>query len=139
MGLPARQRRMLGRIEAALGGSDPRLAALYAIFARLTRDEEMPRIENLRHGAARVLARARFWLAGLGTAIAGRLIPRQRSALLLPVALGLAVASVVFAVTSSSGPNCTPVTSLASTSAHAHGSKLCNHDDQPPMGLYLGH
>ena len=42
MGLPASQRRILERIENALRGSDPRLAALFSIFSRLNRDEEMP-------------------------------------------------------------------------------------------------
>ena len=57
MGLPVRQRRVLEEIESALKGSDPKLAALYAIFARLNRDEEMPRIEELRHRALATLAR----------------------------------------------------------------------------------
>jgi hypothetical protein len=139
MGLPARQRRMLGRIEFALRGSDPRLAALYSIFARLNREEEMPRIEQLRHGVAKVIVRTRLWLGGLRIAVVRRLIPRQRIALLFPVALGLTIASIVFAVTSGSGPNCAPVTPLAATGAHAHGSKLCKQQPQQPMCMYLGH
>jgi len=138
MGLPARQRRMLGRIEIALRGSDPKLAALYSIFARLTRDEEIPRIEQLRHGVARALVRTRLWLAGLGAAVVGRLIPRQRAALLFPVAVGLTIASIVFAVTSGSGPNCAPVTPVAASATHGHASKPCKNQPQP-MGFYLGH
>src|SRR5271165_2062043 len=81
MGLPVRQRRVLERIENALRGSDPKLAALYAIFARLTRDEEMPRAEQLRHRVLLVLARVRH----VPVAIGGRLhfpfrvLPRQRA------------------------------------------------------------
>ena len=52
MGLPASQRRILERIESALRGSDPRLAALFSIFTRLNRDEEMPRLEQVRARAA---------------------------------------------------------------------------------------
>jgi hypothetical protein len=138
MGLPARQRRMLGRIEIALRGSDPRLAGLYSIFARLTRDEEIPRIEQLRHGIAKMIVRSRLWLYDLGPAVV-RLIPRRRAALLFPVALGLMIASIVFAaVTSGSGPSCAPVLPAAATSAHAHASKLCKNQPQP-MGFYLGH
>jgi hypothetical protein len=138
MGLPARQRRMLGRIEIALRGSDPRLAALYSVFARLTRDEEMPRIEQLRHGIARVLLRTRLRLAGLRAAVFGRLIPRQRAALFFPLALALAVAAIVFAARSGSGTNCAPVTPLAATAAHVPVSnKVCNKVQ--PMGMYLGH
>ena len=57
MGLPASQRRILERIENALRGSDPRLAALFSIFTRLNRDEEMPRIEQVRARAA-IITRA---------------------------------------------------------------------------------
>jgi hypothetical protein len=128
---------MLGRIENALRGSDPRLAALYSIFARLTRDEEMPRIEQLRHGVGKALLRARLRLAGAGTAVFGRLIPRQRAALLFPLAVGLAIASIVFAARSASGPTCAPVTPLAATSAHASASKPCGK--YQPMGMYMGH
>jgi hypothetical protein len=69
MGLPARQRRRLDDIEDKLRSSDPRLAAMFAIFGRLTRDEEMPRIEELAHRAAVLALRTRLWLA----AVAARL------------------------------------------------------------------
>src|ERR1700733_13782455 len=76
MGLPARQRRRLENIEHKLRSSDPRLAAMFSIFARLTRDEDMPRIEELRHRAAMLALRMRLWLA----AVAGRLsFTRRRS------------------------------------------------------------
>jgi hypothetical protein len=67
MGLPARQRRRLENIEHKLRGSDPRLAAMFAIFGRLTRDEDMPRIEELRHRAAILGLRMRLWLAAAGS------------------------------------------------------------------------
>jgi hypothetical protein len=134
MGLPARQRRVLGRIEGALRGSDPRLAALYSIFARLTREEEMPRIEQLRHGITVLFARTRRRLASAGARSVGRLVPRQRAVLLFPLALCLAIASIVFAVRAGNGPNCSPVTPLAASSKHVPQSKLCRN--QPPMGFY---
>ena len=84
MGLPVRQRRVLERIENALRGSDPKLAALYAIFARLTRDEEMPRMEQMRHRALLTLARVRLRLANFRSRLHFRLLPRQRSGALLP-------------------------------------------------------
>ena len=62
MGLPVRQRRVLERIEIALQGSDPKLAALFATFARLTQDEEMPRIEQMRHRVMLTLAGLRLRL-----------------------------------------------------------------------------
>jgi hypothetical protein len=134
---------MLERIESALRGSDPKLAALYAIFARLNRDEEMPRIEQLRHSALVVLGRVRRAPAALCAKLHIRLIPRQRAVLFFPLALLLAVASIVYAAKSSSGDVCTPVRQVAST--HATGSskptaskgKLCR---QPATltPLYIG-
>lgn len=47
MSLPTCQQRILQRIEGELAKSDPRLMALFLIFARLTRSEAMPRLEQL--------------------------------------------------------------------------------------------
>jgi hypothetical protein len=47
MSLPTCQRRILDRIEGELAKSDPRLTGLFLIFARLTRSEAMPRLEQL--------------------------------------------------------------------------------------------
>jgi len=124
MGLPVRQRRVLDRIEGALRGSDPKLAALYAIFARLTRDEEMPRSEQLRHRALLVLVWLLRMPAAIGTRLHFRLVPRQRAVLLFPLAVGLAVASIVFAVRSSSN-NCTPVKPVAASKAAGNTTRLC--------------
>ena len=66
MGLPASQRKILERIENALRGSDPRLASLFSIFTRLTRDEQMPRIEEIRAKAAIFLLRIRYRLVAFG-------------------------------------------------------------------------
>jgi hypothetical protein len=110
MGLPVRQRRVLERIENALRGSDPKLAALYAIFARLNRDEEMPRIEQMRHRALLTLTRLRLRLAGLRPHF--RLLPRQRAVLFFPLAIALTVTAIVFAARSSNS-TCTPVKSVA--------------------------
>jgi len=124
MGLPVRQRRVLERIESALRGSDPKLAALYAIFARLTRDEEMPRAEQMRHRALLMLARLRLIMVAIGARLHFRLVPRQRAVLFFPLAVALAVTSIIFAARSSSG-NCTPVKSVAATKTVAKTTKLC--------------
>ena len=47
MGLSARQRRALDVIESALQASEPRLTAMFAMFARLTRGEEPVHAEHL--------------------------------------------------------------------------------------------
>jgi hypothetical protein len=99
MGLPVKQRKILDRIECALRGSDPRLAALYSIFTRLNLDEDMPRIEQVR---ARAVLLA-FRLFGRPTRAIGRFFrwlcaPRRarlRTALWFPVALGLVAAAVL--------------------------------------------
>lgn len=135
MGLPVRQRRVLEHIESALRRSDPKLAALYAIFARLTRDEEMPRVEQLRHRALLVLARLRLIPAAIGARLHIRLMPRQRAVLFFPLAVALAVTSIVFAARSSNG-TCSPVKSVAATKIIAK-TKLCK---TPTLtGLNFGH
>ena len=137
MGLPVRQRRVLDRIERSLRGSDPKLAALYAIFARLNRGEEMPRAEQLRHGAILVLA----WLIRMPSAIGARLhirlAPRQRAVLFFPLAVALAVTSIVFAARSSSS-SCSPVQSVAASKNVAKPTKLCRVPITPGMS-FSGH
>jgi hypothetical protein len=124
MGLPARQRRTLGRIEIALRGSDPRLAALYAIFARLNRDEEMPRIEQLRHTVIVAWYRLRRTVSAFFGRLFGRrghgprrvrVVPRQRAVLFFPLALILAIVSIVYAARSSSGDTCSPTAAASQT------------------------
>jgi hypothetical protein len=134
MGLPARQRRALDRIECGLRGSDPRLAALYAIFCRLTRDEQMPRIEELRHRAVVAIVHLRFRLSHLFRR--RRLVPRQRAAIFFPLALALAVTSIVFAARSSPGSRCTPVIPLAAGAKYISASKLCRTG---PVLTSVGH
>ena len=124
MGLPARQRRTLERIEIALRGSDPKLAALYAMFARLNRDEEMPRIEQLRHTVIIAWYRTRRSVRGFFGRLFGRrghgprrvrVVPRQRAVLFFPLALILAIVSIVYAARSSSGDTCSPTAAASQT------------------------
>ena len=49
MGLGPNEQRLLGQIERALHGSDPKLAAKLASFNRLTFHEAMPMHERLLH------------------------------------------------------------------------------------------
>ena len=48
MSLPYRQERLLRRADRALCRSDPDLASMLSIFARVTADEKMPAWEQLR-------------------------------------------------------------------------------------------
>ncbi len=95
MGLPASQRKILERIENALRGSDPRLAALFSIFTRLNGDEEMPRAEQVRARAAILMHRIFYRLAlvcrWFGTPARARL----RTALFFPIALAIVASAVL--------------------------------------------
>jgi Protein of unknown function (DUF3040) len=112
VGLPARQRRVLDRIEDTLAGSDPRLAATFAIFERLTRDEEMPRIEELRHRMAILFLRIRLWMTPSRTRPRGRL-RRRPLAVLFPLALVMATATIVLVARFSGSPRCTSAATVA--------------------------
>jgi Protein of unknown function (DUF3040) len=95
MGLPASQRRILERIENALRGSDPRLAALFSIFSRLNRDEEMPRVEQVRARAAMLMARVGSRLAGISRWFGAPGRARLRTALFFPIALAIVASAVL--------------------------------------------
>jgi hypothetical protein len=144
MGLPVRQRRVLDRMDRTLRGTDPRLAALYAIFGRLTLGEEIPRFEQLRHGIVLRLGRimARFgWLRRILAAIGRRLhirrvLPRQRIVLFYPLAIALTVGSIVLAVRSGPVRSCMPVRTVAAGKNVAR-SHLCH--DQRYAPLTYGH
>ena len=126
MGLPVRQRRVLEDIESTLMGSDPKLAALYATFARLNRDEEMPRLEQLRHRALVVLSRLRLIPAAVGSKrpfrFLFRLQPRQRAAVFFPIAIALTVMTIFFVARATQGNSCTQIRAV---SAAQSKSKLC--------------
>ena len=67
MTIPYRQRWLLRRMDRRLCRSDPHMAAMLAIFARLTTGEAITSIEQ----ADRPDTRVRRCLAWLGTALAG--------------------------------------------------------------------
>jgi hypothetical protein len=92
MGLPAAQQRVLERIEGRLAESDPRLAALFAVFSRLTRAETMPWAEQLR--ARPVLDRVACAAHGC-RALARRRAARVRALVLLPAVTAIACALMI--------------------------------------------
>jgi hypothetical protein len=131
VGLPARQRRLLDRIEDSLEGTDPRLATMFAIFGRLTLDEEMPRIEELRHRLAIMFLRIRLWMApgrGRGpTRVRGRLHARARirrpAALLFPIALVMATATIVLVARFGGAPRCSATATPATAKPFSGGGQ----------------
>jgi hypothetical protein len=113
MGLPASQRRILERIENALRGSDPRLAALFSIFTRLNRDEEMPRIEQVRAKAIMFLIRVRYRLAAFASWFRAPRRARLRTALFFPVALAIVASAVLVGAGFPSANRCAPIGATA--------------------------
>jgi hypothetical protein len=114
--LPTRQQRSLDRIERKLIASDPVLHSWFAIFTRLTRDEEMPRIEEVR---AR-LARFGGWLARRTWPVRRRmphLSTRARAILFFPAALAVMVGTLLVGASGPAMQRCatsvrTPATEL---------------------------
>jgi hypothetical protein len=131
VGLPARQEKVLESIETALRESDPKLAGLYATFTRLTTGEEMPKFEQLRRRAGRMLASLRrFPIVLIGVLLLRR--HRQRTVVLfLPLALAVVSATILLAVRSGTSPRCTTVLSVAATRNQSRGP-LCIQ--VPPVG-----
>jgi hypothetical protein len=127
MGLPAGQRRVLEGIESKLRGSDPRLAAMFTIFARLTRDEEMPRVEELRQRAELQIARFLFFASAIGRRLAGptgRMSRRYQMAVFFPIALVLTTLTIVLVTRFGGTPRCPAVTTVATAKPHARGKLI---------------
>ena len=102
MGLPACQQRRLDRIAGTLLARDPKLASLFSIFTRLTRQEPMPSRENL-DGSGR-LRRALQALRGS----MGWLRPRVwlRPVVLVPLALAAVLSGLVLSPLAASPRAC---------------------------------
>ena len=88
MSLPSRQQRLLREIDNAVSRSDPRLASMVAIFARLAAGEQMPGREQLQTPASRMLGAAAI-IAALISRAAGTCARQLR----LAITAGTAVAT----------------------------------------------
>ncbi len=92
MSLPVGQQRILHGMERRLSSSDPRLASLFGTFTRLTRDEDVPNLEELRAGpVARFLRSARL-----------------KKILFLPIALAAVVCAIFIGGGGRGTPKCGP-------------------------------
>jgi len=125
MGLPARQRRILERIESALRGSDPRLAALFSLFSRLNRDEEMPRIEQVRARVAIIMARVGYRVASFARWFGAPRRAKLRAALFFPVALAIVASAIVVGARFPSANRCTAAPRTAGTAHNTARLKPC--------------
>jgi hypothetical protein len=136
---------------------------MYAIFGRLTKEEPIPRFEQLRsrvltrlamlgamlvvigsHLRIRVRRRVRHPVgvrhAGRARARAGvrpRLRARQRAILLYPLAIALTVGSIVLAARSGHDRNCLPVRAVAAARNVAKSSLCQSPGSLSP--LVVGH
>jgi hypothetical protein len=97
MSLPASQQNALDAIDDGLRHGDPRLARMFAVFTRLTRQESMPARETL---PPRQWWPSRGWRAGPHgphpqRSLAGRVVARLLVPLLLAAALSLLITSIL--------------------------------------------
>jgi hypothetical protein len=108
--LPASQQRILNKIETVLRDSDPWLASLFSIFGKLTKDEDMPRVEEVK---------AR--LAKLGAWIVRQRIPqpsdRMKAIFFFPAALATVTCALLIGASGPAAQRCatsvrTPATEL---------------------------
>ncbi len=125
MGLPASQRKILERIEHALRGSDPHLAALFSIFTRLTCDEEMPRIEQIRAKAAIFLIRIRYRLVAFGRWFGAPARAKLRTALFFPVALACVAGAVLVGAGFPNANRCPVARGAVGTTLTTSREKVC--------------
>jgi hypothetical protein len=116
MSLTARQCRALDSIERQLGAREPKLASMFAMFTRLTKDELLPTIEAIE-------VRPRLWRAGLIARVRSRrrrrrasgLAPRVVNVTLVPfIVLSLLVTALVMGGHGSPANRCNRVASYHS-------------------------
>jgi Protein of unknown function (DUF3040) len=96
MSLSARQQRMLDGIERVLQASEPKMASMFAIFTRLTKDEGPAMTERLRSRRL-ALGFSAPWLLP-PRLLPPRLLPSSRNLgafVLLPVALAMLITGIL--------------------------------------------
>ena len=123
MVLPARQRRILKKIEDAMQGSDPRLTSLFATFSLLSRDEEMPKVEQLRARASLLLAILQREVAAAGRRLRPRPLARRRAALFYPLAVMALASTLVMAAALPGASQC--AAAAAGTARHSANVTTC--------------
>lgn len=142
MSLFASQRKVLDRIESTLRASDPRLIALFSMFGRLTRGEEMPRVEQLRQRWGLFLLRLRLRMAWLRRRLRTlfsrprlrRAFPTRRGfAVIIPLTLMLTVVAMIAIARVTASAGCTAITTASNSMRHAAKSRLCRPPAPAPL------
>ena len=131
MSLVAREQQILDGMEAALQAGETRLTSMFAIFTRLSRDEEIPGTEELAVRSRRSRSRLRApraagrcprnaWWRSTSRArwATGRPAVELRAIALIPVALAAIASVVLLGVSTANVRLCRPVNAVH-TSGHA--------------------
>jgi hypothetical protein len=95
MSLPTSQQRILVKIEGRLRDSDPQLSSRFVIFGRLTRDETMPWLEQIK---PRPIADRLLPVVTVARRVSRRPAARVRALLLLPAALTAMLCAIAITV-----------------------------------------
>ena len=137
MSLPPRQQRTLERIERKLIASDPVLHSWFAIFFRLTRDEEMPRIEEVKDRVARF----GLWLRRRTYPVRRRvphLSTRARAILFFPAALAAMVGTLLIGASGPAMQRCATSVRMPATELVVK-ARQCRFNLQMAHAPLLGH
>jgi hypothetical protein len=138
MSLPARQQRVLGRIEHSLRTGDPRLRSMFATFTKLTRGQQMPRLEQLESRSwplrswRQLLTRRRREgraASGAGSTYAPGV--RMRAILLVPVMLAALAAAVFLGLGGRTVSGCEPTARPQHSASEPGRPRACLPARQP--------
>jgi hypothetical protein len=137
MNLPIHQERILGRLAHSLDASEPHLTSMFAIFTKLTRDEDMPRLEALDAWSVpfwrwrqRLTQPRRERRAAKSAAAAYAPGARLRAILLVPIMLAALAPAVFLALGSRSMSRCGPVARPQHTESALSQHRSCQSAPQ---------
>jgi hypothetical protein len=131
MSLPARQQRILDRIEHSLHVCEPHLKSMFAVFTKLTENEEMPRLEELRPrplpfpGWRQRPRPGRKGQAATGAGASSAAGARLRALLLIPVMLLVLAPAVLVGLAVRSQSPCGSAIRPPHTAAALSPPKIC--------------
>jgi hypothetical protein len=139
MSLPPAQERILDAMAESLRVSEPRLASMFSIFTRLTRNEAAPRREQLPPRSLRRIGKPRL---GRGRVPGSGLRVQHKTFWLhvliaSPLAIAIIVVGLVFGFGShAASPGCTTWPGVHTAAVHRpHGAK-CPYQAGWPAGMF---
>jgi len=132
MSLPARQQRVLGRIEHSLDADDPRLRSMFATFTKLTRGQQMPRLEQLESRSwplqcwlKRLTRPRRRRRTARGAREAGTPGTTLRAIIIVPIMLLMLASAALLAVGARTGSRCGQAIRLEHSGPALSQAKTC--------------